>query len=342
MIPPDVTSSDLPQRTLVARVTSGHGRCVPAAGVIEIQPLGKQWRVIVTQDNLAKQPRGWLRAWALRLEEQGCVAPGEGMKLADRIAESVPLDPSTAFHLLFLDERQTGIVDIGLYSRLQVFSPYLRDRGLGLMADGPHTITGREYSLTITGKSTENLLGYESAVYKAQPGPAHLGYTIVPLYVDRHVDGKTERSPAPSTNYFRFSADAAFYRLIQKSWQTDFVPLMIAARTPAELEHLSKRLDADGTSANCEHLEMCIAIPREVAVLPLVSVFLNDAEMLVSRGTTVFQAIRKSGEQVPGNVLPHLSVYKIWNGQSTRVIFDPADQAILKLVLVGGETISWK
>jgi hypothetical protein len=262
------------------------------------------------------------------------------MNLAERIAESVPLNPGGAFHLL--NNERAGIADIGLHSLLQVFSPYLREPGLGLMADGAHTVTGRGGSLTIKGKSTENLLGYESALYKVQPATAHTGYTIAPLYADRHVDGKTERIPAPSNNYFRFPADAAFYRLFQKYWRSDFVPLMIAARTPAELERVSKKLEADGAAANCDQVEMCITIPREVAVLPLVSVSVNRTDLLIARGATVLQAIRKSGEQKPESVLPHLSVYKTWSGRLTRVEFEPADRAILSLVLVGGETISWK
>jgi hypothetical protein len=215
---------------------------------------------------------------------------------------------------------------------------------VGLMADGPYTIKGEGYSLQVTGKSTENVLGYETALYAVQPNAIRIGTTIAPLYADRSIQGKTERTPRPSFNYFHFPAAAAFYRLFYKSEQNDFTALVIGARTPAELDQSTRILEASGASASCEKLEgeMCIAIPKEVAVHPLVPVTVNGAEILVYRGGTVFQAIRRAGEQKPETVLQRLTVYKPWNGRLIAVAFDPADPTILKLVLRGGETISWK
>jgi hypothetical protein len=236
------------------------------------------------------------------------------------------------------------VVDITPQTRLQVVSPLLRDARAGLMADGPYDVSGRGYSLTVTGKSTENLLGYETAVYAVQPRPGRIGYAIAPLYADRHIQGKTGRTSQPAANHFRFGNDAAFYRLIYKSWQTEFTALFIAARTPAELDQRTKILEASGVSASCEKLDnkMCIPIPRAVAVHPMISVSVNGAEVLVYRGGNVFQAIRKAGEQEPNRVLPQLQISKPWNGRLIALAFDPADDAILKLVLRGGETISWK
>jgi hypothetical protein len=264
------------------------------------------------------------------------------MILAARIVDSVPLDLGAAFQLLHLDDSRTGIVDIGPNTRLQVVSPLLREPGVGLMADGPYAVkAGNGYNLNVTGKSTENVIGFETAVYSVERAHSGTGYKIVPLYADRTGQGKTERTAQPAVSFFRFPAEAAFYRIFYKSTETNFTALMVAARTPVELDRYTKTLSESGT---CEKLasETCVTIPRNVAVHPMIAVSVNAAEMLLPRGATVFQSIRRSGEMKPETVLPRLRVYKLWNGRLRPVKFHPADAAILRLGLRGGEVISWR
>lgn len=344
LIPPDVKSADLARRTLKVEITSGGGSCAAGAGALSIRATGKRGRLTVTRDTLANEPSGWLREWATQMEEQDCVAPGEGLKLADRIAESVPLAPGAALHLLNTDERRSGEVEIGRYTRLQVVSPLWREPGVGLMAEGPYTVTGSGYSLHVTGKSTDNLLGYETAVYSVQPRMTGIGFTIASLYADLRIQGRSEHKPQPLINYLPFPPDAAFYRMFYKSGQNDYTALVVGARTPAELDHRTKMLDASGVLASCAILrgDMCITIPKAVAVNVLVSVTVNRAEVLIFRGGTVFQAIWRAGEHDPKSVLPQLRIRKPWNGRLIPVSFDPGDAAILQFTLSGGETISWK
>ncbi len=151
---------------------------------------------------------------------------------------------------------------------------------------------------------------------------------------------QTERRPQPVVNYFHFAPDAAFYRIFYKSYQNDFTALVIAAPTPAELDRNTRTLQARGASASCEDLRkaMCVALPKEVGLTPLIPVRVNGAEVLLSRGAIVSQAI----DEPPDAVLAHLIVRKPWNGRLIDVAFDHADAAILQLPLTGGETISWK
>jgi hypothetical protein len=325
-------------------VAHRHAACPSDAGVIAVKVRGKQARLTVMRDQLERQAPGWLREWAVQLEEQRCLAPGEGMKLAGRIAESVPLDSRTAFTLLYSNELQSGELELSAYGRLRVVSPVWREAGVGLMAEAPYKITGDDHSLTVTAKSTDNLLGYETTVYALQPKDKQIGYTIKPLYTDRHINGKVERRAGPATTPFRFPEDTAFYRLFYKSWRNEFTPLAVGARTPVELERRIKLLEANAASASCDTLDgiMCIPIPKELGVTSLVAVTANGAEVLVARGVTVFNAIRTAGEDKPNNVLTNLKVYKQWNGRMIAVAFNPADEAILNLVLKGGEAISWR
>ncbi len=134
LIPPGVSRPDVAQRTFTADIAGGRGSCGPAEGAISIQSRKGRVRVTVTRDRLLKQPPGWLSAWTAHAELQGCIAAGEGLKLAARIVESLPLDPRAAWRLLHADDRQTGYVDLGPETRLQVVSPILRE---GAPADAP-------------------------------------------------------------------------------------------------------------------------------------------------------------------------------------------------------------
>jgi hypothetical protein len=351
LIPPDVKAVDVVRRTLTANVAPGDTNCPPRNGVIDLKVGGTHARVIVAAKSLEEQPAGGLAAWASKLEAAHCLAPGEGVKLADRIAESVPLDLAAAFRLLNADDFQTGEVDLGPQNRLQVISPWWCDRGEGMIA-GPVTVTGDGCHLTATANYTENLLGIETAIYAFRPRAPEAAYAVVLLYADRRVPataraktGETiERRAQPVIDYLEFPDDASFYRLFYKSSRTDFTGLIVAARTPAELDQRTKALEAAGDSASCGQLggEMCIAIPKDVAVNPTISVTVNGVGVLVGRGARVAGAIQAAGEQQPKTLLRSLTISKPWNRRMIRVAFDPADAAILNMPLRGGEVVSWR
>src|ERR1017187_613276 len=100
LIPPGVSKPDVGQRTFTADIAAGHGSCALAEGAVTIQSRHGHVRVTVTRDPLLKQPAGWLSAWTAQAESQGCITAGEGLKLAARIVESLPLDPRAAWRLL--------------------------------------------------------------------------------------------------------------------------------------------------------------------------------------------------------------------------------------------------
>ena len=344
LIPPDVRHPDQTRRTFTVDIAPALAPC-PSSGVIAIKSRGTRARFTVTRDDLSKQPNGYLAAWASQLERENCLAPGEGSKLAARIAESVPLDPTAASRLLYPDERQTTAVDIGLQTYLQVVSPLVRERGAPIL-ESPSTLTGTDAALTLTTKAADNLLGYEKTLYSLKPKPGHAGYTIAPVYTDRRLvaTGATDRHPAPTTDYLQFPPDAAFYRLFYESWRNDFSALVIAARTPTDLDQATDKLQASGASASCQDVnnEMCLQIPKDVAVNPMISVTVNGDDVLLNRGSRLANAITAAGDKNPGAILPKLRVSKPWNGRAVPLSFDPADAAILTLPLHGGEIVNWR
>jgi hypothetical protein len=327
LVPPGVAKPDLATRTFAVDLTAGHGACPPS-----IRVKGKRVLVTVNRDMLLQQPQGWLTKWAAGLEAQGCIARGEASVLAARIAESLPLDPAVAFRILYPK-------DVVPPAQLQVVSPILRD---GAAPDAQIIDTsGSGNSLNVTVKTSDNLIGYESALYAIQPKGSGAGFTVVPLYAERHIQQATERRPQPATNYLQFSPDAAFYRLFVKSGQTDYTALVIAAPTRAELDRRTEILDAG--AASCDKLDgaLCVAIPRRVAINPVIPVTVNGTLLLVRWGANVAEAIRNSGERQPEALLQKLAVSRLYNGHLTPVEFDHSSPSVLRLILTGGEVISW-
>ncbi len=337
LVPPGVAKPDLARRTFAFRAGLARGTCPSAAGAVELRERGKRIVVTVERDALAKQPAGWLSAWTADLEARGCLMAGDGMKLAERIAESVPLELNAAFQLLHASE-----VDLGPWSRVEVVSPVFREgTPAGAAALETAGTTGNEDALTVTLRASPNLVGFETAWYGLRPRADHAGSSIVPLRAERNVQGKIEPLPGPATNVFAFPADVAFYRLFYKADQTEFTALAVAGRTRAEPEQQTRTLEAG--SASCKKLndELCIAIPKGVGVNAYVAVSVNGNEVVVPWPATVWEAIQQGGTRNAREILGSLAVRKEYGGRLLPVEFDRTSNAILGLLLAGGESITW-
>jgi hypothetical protein len=331
--PPGLGTRPIARKTFRAGVLAGPGSCDGTNDAAGIRKRGNGLIVTVVPDRLAKRPQGWLDGWSAGLEVQGCIAGGAALMLASQIAESIPLELNTAFALLHANDRQSGVVDLGPQVRLQVVSPILKDSAAP--GDPVVTSTGGT-SLTVSLVNT-NLQGYETDwyVFRARtPGP---GYTLAPDYAERHVNDETVRREGPSTNYLRFNPDAAFYRLIYKSGQTGFTAIVLGAKTRADLDRETAGL------SSCEGIDpgFCVAVPHGFAVNPMVSITVNGKSTMAAWRSTVSDAIRQAGERRPEDVLERLSVHRLYRGEPVPVEFDPQDPAILRLILNGGEVISW-
>ena len=337
LIPPGVSRPDVAQRTFTADIAAGRGSCAPAEGAIGIQSRRGRVRVTVTRDPLLKQPPGWLSAWTAQAESQGCIAAGEGLKLAERVVESLPLDPRAARRLLHADDLQTGYVDLGPETRLQVVSPILRE---GSPPDAPildtSSLTGEGNRLTLTLKSTPDLVGYETAWYAVQPKAGQIGFAIAPLSAEKHIQGKVEPSAAPATNYLKFEPQAAYYRLFYKADKGEVVEVVLAAPTRADLDRQTRTFSSDPALCAQVPTQTCLVIPKRVAVNPFLVIAVNGSETTVPVGSTIRAATHL--DRVP----PDLKVYKLYAGKAVPVEFDRASPEILGLVLNGGERISWK
>lgn len=335
LIPSGVAGPSKPQLTLASPFPLSTASCSQSDGVIEIRRRKHRLLLTVFPDTLAQKPLGWLEQWAAALESSHCIPHGAAPLIADQIAESVPLPLNSALHLLHPNTTQSAQVDIGAQIRLQVVSPILNGN---LPANAPLFTSASSNGLTVALKAN-NFIGYETAWYAIRPRAHATGFLIAPESAERHIHDQTEKRAEPATNYFHFPQDAAFYRLFYKSGDTSYTAIVVAGRTWPELEQNTAAV-ASGSCANVAS-GLCLPIPKRVAINPFVSVTVNGSPVSLPWGSSVADAIRHTGKR-PAAVLDHLCIERLYKGRPVRVEFNPRNQAILSLLLSGGEAISWK
>jgi hypothetical protein len=275
-------------------------------------------------------------------ERAGCIEPGQGLYLISKIVESVPLDPRTADRLL----RTAGnisFVDIGPGSRLEVFTPIMR-AGAAPDAQAVETVaaSGNNSAINVDLKTSDQLLGYETAWYGLVPKPDGAGFRLAALTAERTIQGKTEAAAPSAATYLRFPAEANFYRLFRKADIAGIaVPQMvISAPTLAELDRRTKAVDADPALCGAPD-GLCIEIPRRAAINVSIAVSVNGKEVRLRGGGAVSNAIYAAGERNASAVVPTLVVERPYERKLAPVKFDGAAADILSLPVIGGEKISW-
>ena len=341
LIPPGVKDANVSERKFSIPTTAN---CSASEDGVRIHRGGRSVRVTVDRTALVAHPPGWLSAWGASLEKQGCLPVGDGLALANRITETLPLDPKAAYDLLHASVTTDGYIDLGPQHRLQVTAPIFR-QGANSDASAIESSTASEQGgkLTVQMRASSDFLGYETAWYAVERNANRAGARIVPISIEDHIDGNTSRADKPRFNYFQFASDAAYYRLfyLTRLSQADHDIDVLAASTRAGLEEQTKRLETDPGMCSQNVSRTCAAVPREIAVTPYVLVTVNGLEKTIPVGGTVRAALKAAGVSLAEGVLPTLQVQRGYAGRLTPVIFDRARPDILDLLLTGGEEIRW-
>ena len=332
LVPPGVAAPEVAQRSLVTDIAPGKGSCAREAPMLQL----RKKRLLVTVDReflLQQKQPGWLSNWTMLAEAHGCIAQGEGLRLANLIAESVPLESQIAFRLLHANDVQSGYVELGAQNRLEVRSPI---GGVDLQTAA---VTGSGAQLTVDLKPTSELTGFEIAWYALLPNSGRSGFHFQPLFADRTTRTGVEHLSAPSVNYLQFPPQAAFYRLFYKTDDNGVTAVVISGTSREDLDHRTKIVAADASA--CEKAGgLCALLPKRVGVNPFLLVTANDKEVTVPLGGTVRSAIQIAG-QTPDVALATLTVSRPYGGQLRPVVFDRASPDILNLKLGGGEHLAW-
>ena len=328
LVPPGVAGAEIVNRSFATTIVPGGGACAAEAPMLQL----RKKRLWLTVDRAALQQQrqpGWLSAWTLEAERDKCIAAGEGVRLEQLIVESVPLESQVAYRLVHPNDVQSGYVELGPDNRLEVRSPLMGS------PDAPigesRTVTMKNGQLTVDLKPSEALLGFEIAWYALRPNAGRPGYHFEPLSADRTTKAGIEHLTAPATNFLKFPAESAYYRLFYKTDDNGVTAIVVSG---ASRDDLDRRTKTAG-SGSCE---MCVVLPKRVGINPFLVVTVNEKEMTVPLGATLRTAVQAAGQRVDA-VLPTLSVSRPYAGQLRRVEF--TGPAIFDLKLGGGERISW-
>jgi hypothetical protein len=339
LVPPGVVDAATSQRIFTFRTAAPRGaKCEVSENGVDIRSHKRELRVTVNRQPLLAASPGWLATWAGSLEMRGCLAPNEGGSLALRIAESLPIDPTAANALLQPDVLHGGYVDLGPHHRLKVVSPVFKEGSLpGASSLEATAVSGSNGTLTVDVKSSADLLGYETAWFAVEPRLDRAGVRFVGGPAELHIAGKSTEESQSRFNYFRFAPDAAYFRLffLTRLSGADHDIAILSARTRAELDEQTANTEKCGTPAE----PRCILIPKEVAVVPHISVTVNGKETAILAGSRVRDAVLAAGEKNPQHALATLAVQRFYSGALTAVDFDRSAPDILDLPLSGGEDI---
>lgn len=255
LVPPGVKDPAAKLRKFDFRTAGNTNSCRGAEGGVALTPRRKGLRLSVDGGVLEQQPSGWLASWAVSIEERGCVASGEGLVLAARVAHSVPLPLRTEQRLLSHDARASGFTDLPPGYRLRVVSPVFREGApAGATAAGAQkSVEETPGGLTIVLEKSSDLAGYEMAWYAVEPRPSGGGSRIVPLYADFHHEGEVTRQAAPRVNHLDFDPSMAYFRMLFMSRRTeanDHDIFLVAAPTLSQLDQRTHEIEAG--AAPCE------------------------------------------------------------------------------------------
>ncbi|MEI9974944.1 MAG: hypothetical protein WDO73_24560 [Ignavibacteriota bacterium] len=346
LIPPGVSAVDVARGKFAMKAGKSHA-CAPASGAVAVQKRGGNLRISVDRDALLQQSPGWLRQWTAEIEAAGCIPPGMGMDFAMRIVESMPLAPSAAYRLLHSDSVARGYVELGPENRLQTQAPIMKSgNSPGANVIDIASVTGHGRTLDVDVRESDEAIGVESSWYALRPKGDRPGATIVAVSTERRIDGQIVPAIDPPPDYFRFTPEIGFYRLIYKAnidGKGALTEIMVGAPDRLELERRTRRVLDDFDACKVSDPLLCAVIPRHVALNPAMAVTVNGREVRVGIGGMVRSAVVQAGG--PGrieDVLPTLSVRKPYGGKLVDVEFDRGNGSILNMMLLGGESISWK
>ena len=146
----------------------------------------------------------------------------------------------------------------------------------------------------------------------------------------------------PAHNYFQALNGASFFKLFYKGGDTDFTAVIVGGTSNADLEERTKLVQTGSASCESPIDDLCVTIPKRIGINPLIAVKLNGAEVLLNWRATVRGAIASTGERQPTNVLSRLSMSRPYHDTNAPVEFDRTDPTILDLILMGGESLSWR
>lgn len=265
-----------------------------------------------------------------RFETGSCLAPGESLDLVAQILENAPAVNGVLVPLMHVAD---GYTDLKSGIRLRMLSPILPDNADGLRIE---TTTSPDGEI----RMMSNLLGYETAWYELVHDAQGRGLTLALDRVEDTIGSAKSLRAAPRKDYLnRVQPGYLRLLLLTRLSKADHNILLVAAPSRVLLEQISARF-ASEPYAPVGGLTAAV-IPPEVALAAMMRVQVNGQELDVPVGSTVAEVIQSYDSEHSQDLPKTLAIWRPYHGQLTPVQFDPRDQTILRLALVGGEKLTW-
>jgi hypothetical protein len=258
-----------------------------------------------------------LRAGLQRLENRRCLRPGEGGTLSGRLIENLRAPGYVLYQLRYGDYARSGWFDLESQFQLRAVTPFRDEKG--------------------------EVRGFETAFYDLVPGKDK---GLEPRFRSAELgtrEGK-ETLKAPARARVEIPPGLGFLRMYFRSWSIsgDRRIALLAARDREELETATRDFEKDA-EAYCAKpgRVFCLAVPKDAVVGAELKVLANGKMAAVPIGGTVADLLRGEGVRDMAGVLPTLKMTRPFEGVPLPVEFDRSRPDILRVVLLGGETVHW-
>jgi hypothetical protein len=259
------------------------------------------------------------------LETKGCLQSGESQRLHFLLSEKLPLPSEASYRFRFGSFELTGIFD--------------------LVSDFRLNVNGPVYSSS-ENNSAKHVIGYERAYYIFTPAQ-NSDRTKISFASATETDvGKAPFPKSAPQNTLALPESPGYFRLVLRTEAAASENISIATLLSAP----DKKTLADATrqlmSGPAQPREIvtapganCMTFPPRVGVGIELGVQVNGRQVFVGLGGSLAGAIRS--ENPPADFQKTLQVRRFYQGNLIPIAFDPASPAILKLVLMPGDEITW-
>jgi hypothetical protein len=276
------------------------------------------------------------RTRLFRMETDGCLVMGGAQRGAAALADLLAL-PSSSLYLAryggFHDSASTDI-EPGLF--LKVVSPLLRagSKDMRLEAEIP------EREGVVHVKVSDDLEGIETSYYGVEAAGSAVVFRLDS--VEHNRAGKIASAAIPVGFRLEPPGAARNFRMLflRRRSDSDRNLTLLGAGSRGELDAAQRRMEsaADPTAAcRDEGSAWCHPIPRLSAIAPVLRATVNGKSVFVHIFGTVSDAIRAAG-LTPREA--NWVVERPWRGHLLPVVVTARPEALLSLVLLGGERIT--
>jgi hypothetical protein len=276
------------------------------------------------------------RARLFRMEAAGCLVMGGARRGAAALTDLLALPSSSIYLARYGVAHDSASIDIDPGFFLKVVSPLLRagSKDMKLEAEIPGQFG------VVRVKASDDLEGFETSYYAVEA----IGSTVVfrLVSVEHNRAGKIASPAIPAGFRLEPPGGPRNFRVLflRRRSDSDRNLTLLGAGSRAELEAAQERMEsAADPMAACrdERSSWCQASPRLSAIAPVLRVTVNGKSVFVGIRGTVSEAIRAAGFTPQERIWV---VERPWQGRLLPVDAAPRPEALLDLVLLGGERIT--